>query len=283
MADTIRRGLIGAGFNFCFVGTLNSDGVVIGSGDTEPVAGAADGNTLLRVEGAQTAPIQIPDSDVVDVLGDDEHQVSFDFGESSGINGALELSTRSLWFEAYVQNTSVYTVGGLSAGVQSPTPQNLRNLVGLFMRRAVSWYPATRGNEKWEIIFAPGITINPKGVAITQRQHDAYRYFITLSKSNIFPWGETFFDSAIGANTAPLVPIESTAPYALDIFKGDGARTVFNLAKTPLTGGSSIIVVNKLQAAATISAAPDRVTFVAAPGNNQFVHVFYQVPKEQLA
>jgi hypothetical protein len=249
---TTQKGFIGAGFRFVWVFTKNASGAIIGSDATEPTAGASTGTTGLRIEGAMTVPLAPPDSELVDVLGDDALQVQFDFGEATLPNGILELSTR--------------------------------NLVALLLgRRAKSWTPGSRGIERWEMLFVPSVTMRPKGIADwTQRTHGPYRYGVSVSKGDIMPWGETFYQSALGADAAALEPIEANKPYYIDIFKGDGANLTFNLTKTPNLVEQAIVAEAGVFVAAadyTISAGPNLITFGGgnAPAAGALTHVFYPI------
>jgi hypothetical protein len=272
----------------------NLDGAIIGSDATEPTAGSTNGNTGLRVEGAMTVPVAIPDSELADVLGDDEPLVQFDWGEGTLPSGVLELAARNLYFEAQCQGTLVYepNTGTIRIGVLSPSPRELADLALLFHKRAKTWQPGSRGVKRWESLFIPACTIVPKGNADwTQRQHAPYRYSISMSKADIFPWGETFYDAAIGTKSAPIEPIESHYPYWLDIFKGDGVQDTFALSKTPITlavDADATEVVSEARiivppANYTISTTPNIVFDPGSePANGALVHVWYPIAESEL-
>lgn len=287
---TTQKGFIGAGFRFVWVFTKNAAGRIIGSDSTEPTAGASTGTTGLRIEGAMTVPLAPPDSELVDVLGDDALQVQFDFGEGTLPNGILELSTRNLFLEAMVQGTEVYQPTGTNVdiGVLQPDVTDLQDLALLLGRRAKSWTPGSRGNERWEMLFLPSVTLRPKGIADwTQRTHGSYRFGVSVSKGDIMPWGETFYQSALGADAAALEPIEANKPYYIDIFKGDGANLTFNLTKTPNLVEQAIVAEAGVFVAAadyTISASPNLITFGGgnAPAAGALTHVFYPIDESSL-
>jgi hypothetical protein len=287
---TTQKGFIGAGFRYVVVLTKNSSGAMIGSDSTEPTAGASTGTTGLRVEGAQTLPIGPPDSELVDVTGDDEPQVQFDFGESTLPNGLLELSTRNLFLEAMTQGTTVYQPdsGNVDLGVLQPENRDLQDVALLLGRRAKSWTPGSRGVERWEMLFIPSCTLTPKGTADwTQRAHGPYRFGVSVSKGDIMPWGETFSIGTVGTSSASLEPVEANKAYWIDIFKGNGVNATFNLSKTPnttetaLVGEAGVLVAS---ANYTISTGPDIITFSGGnePANLALVHVFYPIDESSL-
>ena len=283
---TTQKGFIGAGFSYVIVFTKNADGVIIGSDAVEPVAGASDGNTGLRVEAAQTMPVTIPDSDLVDVMGDDFPTVQFDFGASSLPSGILELAARNLFLEALVQGTTVYEIGNIDIGVLAPSVEDLADVALLLGRRAKSWSPGSRGVRRWELLFIPACTMNPKGLAdLTQRAHGPYRFHISASKGNIMPWGETFYNAAFGVDSAALEPIEANLPYVLDIFQGDGVNLTFNLSHVPDLVETAIVSDDGtlvLGANYALSAGPDRITFTGGNAPTGMTHVWYPVDRNDL-
>jgi hypothetical protein len=285
MATTLK-GFIGAGVSYVVVWTLNSSGFIIGSDSTEPTAGSSNGNTGLRVEAAMTLPITIPDSDLVDVLGDDALTVQFDFGASTLPSAVVEFAARNLFLEAMAQGTTVNQQGNIDQGVLAPETEDLANVAMLLGRRAKTWSPGQRGVERWEFLFIPTCTLNPKGPAdYTQRAHGPYRYQISVSKGNITPWGETFYNAAQGTDSAALQPIEANKPYWLDIFKGNGVNLTFNLSKTPeltetaLVSDANVLVSNANYA---LSAGPNLITFTGGNAPAGLTHVWYPVERNDL-
>ena len=288
-----QTGFIGAGFRRLIMFNKNSDGVIIGSDSTGPVAGSTNGTTGLTVEGAQTLPVSIPDSEKVDVSGDDSPQVQFDFGEPTLPSGVLELSTRNLAFEAQCQGTNVYepNSGTIQIGVLSPGERELSDLALLMHKRAKSWQPGSRGVKRWETLFIPACTIVPKGSADwTQRQHAPYRYDISISKGDIFPWGETFYGSAVGTSSAALEPIKANYPYYMEIFRGNGVQDTFALTKTAITiaddaDATNVVSVSRvLVSTANYTLNANNIVFDpgSEPANNAYVHVYYPIPESEL-
>jgi len=290
---TTKDGFIGAGFNTVYVFAKNTSGVMVGSDTTEPTAGSSTGTSGLRVEGAMTVPAGLPDSDILDVLGDDEPTVQFDFGEPTLPSGILELAARNLYLEAMVQGTSVETTGNIKTGVLAPNTKQLADLAILFGRRAKTWSPGDRGVQKRELLFLPSVTLSPKGSADwTQRAHGPYRYSISMSKGNILPWGATFTQSGQGTDASALVPVEANYQYVANFFKGNGVNLTFNLSNTPVITDTTIVTTRVGTAAPVIvpsinyaiSAGPNRITFTGgnAPANNAIVTVWIPVEVNNL-
>jgi len=289
MATTLK-GFIGSGVSYVVVWRKNAAGAIIGSDATEPTAGSSIANTGLRVEAAMTLPITIADSTLLDILGDDALTIQENFGADSLPGAVVEFAARNLFLEAMVQNTLVYQpqAGNIDQGVLLPEVPDLVDLALLLGRRAQTWTPGDRGDRRWEFLFIPSCTMEPKGPAdYTQRAHGPYRFQIAISKGNITPWGETFSLGAQGTPAAALVPSEANLPYWLDIFKGDGVSLIFGLSKIPnlvettLVSEANVLVVG---ANYDLSTAPNRITFTGgnAPVNDALVHVWYPVERNDL-
>ncbi len=292
MATTVD-GHIESGFNTIYVFRKNTNGVMVGSDTTEPVAGASDGTAGIRLEGAMTVPIGLPDSEVIAPLGDDEPTIQEDFGEATLPSGILQLTARNLFLEAMVQGTNVHTSGNILAGVLAPQTRQLADLAMLLGRRSKTWSPGDRGVAKRGLLFLPSITLTPKGNADwTQRAHGPYQYSIATSKGNVLPWGETFTQANQGTGAAALIPIEANFQYIANFFKGNGVNLTFNLTHIPVIT-DTIIVTERIGAAAptvipgvdyAVTASPNLITFGGgnAPAADAIVTVWIPVEVNNL-
>ena len=292
MATTVD-GHIESGFNTIYVFAKNTNGVMVGSDTTEPTAGASDGTAGIRLEGAMTVPIGLPDSEVIAPLGDDEPTIQEDFGEATLPSGILQLTARNLYLEAMVQGTVVHESGNIKAGVLAPQTRQLADLAMLLGRRSKTWSPGDRGVKKRGLLFLPSITLTPKGNADwTQRAHGPYQYSIATSKGNVLPWGETFTQANQGTGAAALIPIESNFQYIVNFFKGNGVQLTFNLTHIPVVTDTTIVTERIGAAAPTVvpggnyavSAAPNLLTFGGgdAPADGAIVTAFIPVEVNNL-
>lgn len=232
---------IAAGFRYLHVGKIDSDGYLV-SGATAPTAGGSP-VPLMRLEGAQTAPISVPDDEVLTVLGDDAPLVTFDFEAQSLPNGVVEMAVRNPDFEALAQGTKVNDMGIFKSGGLQATGAQKADLVFLMQRRAKTWTPGDRGSSAWEILVALGARARPQGSQPQQRAHTPYRYFITTSKVARKPWGEVFTEADDGMTAAPLLVLDGDYPCMLEVGKGDNTETDYLLTTLPVTGDASGILV----------------------------------------
>jgi hypothetical protein len=292
MATTVD-GHIESGFNTIYVFAKNTNGVMVGSDTIEPVAGAGIGTAGIRVEGAQTVPIGLPDSEVITVMGDDEPTIQEDFGESTLPSGILQLAARNLYLEAMLQGTEVEEIGNVKVGVLAPQTRQLADIAMLLGRRSKTWSVGDRGVKKRGLLFLPSVTLTPKGNADwTQRAHGPYQYSIATSKGNILAWGATFTQDGQGTDAAALVPVESNFQYIVNFFKGDGVQLTFTLTHIPVITDTTIVTERIGAAAPTviaggdyaITATPNLITFGGgnAPAAGAIVTVFIPVEENNL-
>jgi len=268
---------IAAGFDRIFYGVNNSDGILIGNDATGAAAGNTTGQSLLRLEGARTIPVAIPEPERVTVTGDNEPKVSFNFPSADLPQGILEMAVRDQSFEALVQGTKEQVLGDLSIGSLMPSGANSRNMCLLLMRQAKKWEGAARGSTAWEILFVPTCEITPLYADITERQFSPYRYSINLSKSARAPWGATFTEGLHGTTEMPLVPIESDNPVMVHAWQGNAVVQAFNLAYTPKTIAKVHAFMNNGVHNPGATVAGLTVTYGAVPANGQYCHALYEV------
>jgi hypothetical protein len=284
---TAQVGRISAGFNYCFMAVKNADGYVIGSSAAAPAAGDQDGSGFLRLEGAVTADVALPDSELQDAIGDDVPLVRFDFGPPSLPGGVMELQARNYEFEALCQGTLVRSpYSTLKVTTLQPRDAALPTLVYILQRRAVTWEPSNRGVQAWEILYVPAATTRPLFKVFQTRQTGPYRYSIAASHSDKLPWGATFTLGVDGTTSAPLVPIVSENPVYQDNYIGDNTETVFNLTYTPVAVGRFVVAINGVEQVYTtnytVSIVNKTITFISPPGSNAVINVLYEVAAADL-
>lgn len=273
--------VISAGFKYCFYGTLDSSGYLVGGTDTAPVAGNQTGSPMLRLEGASTAPVALADAEVITVIGDDEPLVTFQFSPATLPAGVMEMVVRNRTFEALIQGTQVQTLGDLDISVLQPTDQAFTDMVLILSRRAKSWTPSSRGVKKWENLLVMRPTITPLFSEFQTRANTPYRYGIATSQGDRLPWGVTLIESVNGTTAAPLIVLDGDNPVTMHRFTGNNSATVFNLAYEPVSGAKTKVAVNgvlqTLTTNYTVDTAAKTVTFLVAPASSAIIVVFYEV------
>lgn len=279
----MAESVIAAGFRVIWYGTRDSSGIFIGGTATAPTAGAAAGSGMIRLNGARTIPITIPDPVIVPVTGDDEPEVSFEFDSESLPNGVLEMSVRDNTFEALVQGTKVQTVGDLDISVIDPKGRSSVDMCFLLSRVAKSWKPGERGAKKWENLWIGSATVKPLYASVEQRTFSPYRYSLNVSRADRVGW-TTVNETEHGTTAASIFPIDSDNPLHLKRFTGNNSQQTFTLDYAPVSAAKTYVYVNDLRQTVTTdySISGTSLIFVVAPTSNAVVSVLSEVSESNL-
>jgi len=275
---------IGAGFRYMRYGVNNDDGIFIGGTTTVPVAGNQTGSGMIRLDGARTLPVNIPEPDVEPVTGDDEPMVTFEFDSETPISGAFEMAVRNNTFEALIQGTKVETIGDADLGILDPKDRASQSMCLLLSRRAKSWATGEEGAKKWENLYIPRCTIKPLYTDIQQRTFTPYQYAINLSRSGRTGWS-TVSINLHGTTAASLFPIDSDNPLYQHRFTGDNAEQDFTLTYEPVSGAKTYVYVNDVQQTVTTdyTVSGKVVSFVSAPASDAVIVILAEIDESNLS
>jgi hypothetical protein len=276
---------IAAGFKFLRYGVINSDGIFIGSTTTVPPVGTSTNGGMARLQGGRTLPLNISESTVLVVTGDDEPLVSFEFDPEDLPNGSFEMAVRNNAFEALIQGTLVNVLtSDAEVSIIDPKDRDSVTMCLLGSRRAKSWQSGSRGAKKWENLYVPSCVIKPLGVSVEQRAFSPYVYFFNLSKSDRTGWS-TINTTQHGTTAASAVYIDSDNPLHLHRATGDGATTQFSVDFPPVSGAKSYVFVADLQQAVTTNytLSGTSFTFLVAPANNAVIDFLYEVAEADIS
>jgi len=273
---------IGAGFNLLHYMFFDTSGNFLGGSTTAPAAGLATGAPALRLVGARTLPVSIPEPDVVIASGDDQPLTSFEFDSEALPNGVMEVAQRNDVFERDVQGTKVVTSGAtgeIRMGVYDPADRADVRVGLLLQRRAKDWASGNRGSVKKQSLFAPACTVKPLGNAYEQRTFNGYGYAINLSRADN-AW-TSINDTEHGTTALSLIPIESAYNLMVCRWTGNAALQVFTLPIAFQTGGDSYVWVNKVQQTVTTdyTIAGTALTFVGTPASAAVITAVWEVPE----
>ncbi len=275
---------IAAGFRFLYYGVVDQNGYFVGNTASGAVAGVQAGEGMLRLKGAQTAPVAVSEDETVNVLGDDGPIAAFNFPAADLPNGVIEMAVRDSTFEALVQGTAIEVIGDLSVGVLQPSSPAFTDMCLLLQRRTKKQDSGVQGVKAWEALFLPRAVVTPLYSEFQQRANTPYRYSVTTSSADRKPWGATLTEAANGAESAPLIPIDSDNPLHLHAFKGDNSQTDFDLAFTPKSAAKIYVYLdgNKQTLTTQYTVSGSTITFVSAPGTDAQIQVLYEVDESNL-
>lgn len=270
----------GFGLSGVLVGMLNANGIVIGNDSTGAAAGDVDGQMLFRMRGAQVVPVQSPDPNYQQGQGDDEIIAQIQFTGDTLENGNITTAVRDLALEAKLKGTGNRTYGNMTFGSQNPGGVNPRDVCIIAQRRSKV---LSDGTTKWEGSVIPSATLNPNGTTYTSRGIDAYAYAFGASRSQGYPWGQTFVTSVENKTSDTIIPFETSNPFMVQVWQGDGNEDSFNFGLEPagVTSSEVAIFVNGYYQTIGSQITPITGTgFTVAAGavaNGVYIHAVYEV------
>lgn len=278
------RLVIGAGFNYGWWGRLDANGRLTGQSDSL-TAGSQAGSNMGRLQGVKTFPTGIPDPDIVPVTGDDDFMTQFIFPSTDGPSGVLEMATQDMAFEAACLGLTIYDMEDQSLiALGAPKDPTFNDLCFVFQRQAKSWTAGTRGSARYEGIYILKANCQPLFNDFNERAAPPYRYSISMSKSDMMPWGLTFGSSDWGTTEAAFNKFTADNPVTIQAWRGNAVQTVFNFAYRPAAATKCSVFIEGIKQTITThyTVAPTAgvngtITFVAAPGNNQLINVVYEM------
>lgn len=276
---------IAAGFRYAYYAVADANGYMQGNS-----ASAASNGTIqpmVRLRGARTLPVQVPERDRVPVSGDDEPLVTFSFASEELPNGVLGMAVRDLDFEALAQGTLAEIIGDLKAGALNPGGQANPTMMLLLQREAKKFEGNTKGPAGWEVLLIPASEITPLGSEINQRQFNEYQYAISISKAARAIYGATYTEGLRGTTEMAIEPIFSDNPIMIEGGYGDGATTIYTLSYTPVAGTAAKlhIYVNGVKRALSTNytVSGRTVTFTVAPASGAHIGIMYEVSASALS
>lgn len=270
--------LIAAGLDRTEFHILDSNGYAAGSGTV--TAGAA-GSAAIRALGAQNADLALPDSDIVNIPGDDTSQGTFEFDPEGTPVFNLDVGVQNLTHEGYFQGTNVESQGDISLGVLQPKDRATIDAFLILTSKSKSKASGSDGSTNWTGAIIPKATLRPMGrVAYEGRAGGAFRYRVATSAADKMPWGKTLNEADNGTEAAPIVEWSAPGRISVHRFTQTSGLTAFGpLAYTPAgaTNTSIRVFVNGVIQLAgwTASTATKIITFSPAPADNAVIVVVY--------
>lgn len=276
---------IGAGFDRIEWGLVNTSGLVYGTTLVGPTAGAIAGQPMLRLRGARTLPVQIPEPERVPVTGDNEILASFQFPGGELPAGILELAVNDMDFNAIAQGTKVRTLGDYALGSLAPNGNVYPTICLSLMRQTSKQDSGETGLPGWEGKWIPRCTITPLDAETTERAFSPYRYAININPSDRSMLGYTFTEGIDGVTSMAMMDFEGDYPPHQDNWKGDASRTAFTLNYTPVNPTNVMVCLNGVLQTYTAhyTVSGNTLTMLTAPGSGVVLNALYAVAPGDLS
>jgi hypothetical protein len=201
------------------------------SGDTTtPLAnGQIRGSYPFR--GIQTMPTGIPESDAVNVPGDDTSLGSIGFGSDAPRQFVMNFGYQDLNLDGELQNTAVETLGDIEMGLIDSPDAVLATVSLIVQSKAV-----VNGVSSWTGYIYPSVQIQPLGrETFAGRTDGVIRYKGTAQLAFNNPWGVTIVNKSGTPTSGYARPFKSPNPLTMDAFRGNGILASWTLAKSPIS------------------------------------------------
>lgn len=270
---------IGAGFDRIEWGLVNTSGLVYGTSLTGPTAGSATGEPMLRLRGARSLPVQVPEPERVPVTGDNEVLAAFQFPGGELPAGILEVAVNNMEFNAIAQGTKVRALGGYNVGALAPNGNTYPTMCLNLMRQTSIQDAGETGLPGWEGLWIPRCTLTPLNAEITERAFNPYRYAVNINPSDRAMLGYTFTEGIDGVTSMAMMDFDGNYPAHQDNWKGDASRVLFTLKYTPIVNTEVMVCLNGVLQTYTshYTVSGNVLTMLSAPANGVVLNALYGV------
>jgi hypothetical protein len=265
-----------AGNKYAFIGFLDTDGYLIGGTPTAPANGVS--SSAYRVLGVKETALTIPTPDTVQATGDDALIAEFQFNSIQPRAYTVTMAVGDLTLESYLAGTNVETIAGGSFVVNDTTELPSINICLIHQQRAVSQDSATRGVTGWAGYIVPLATATYLGRdSFSERSVATYSLSVTPQKATHYPWGVSFA-TASGTDDGTVIDFQSSYPYHMAAFTGDGALAAWPVAYQPVSASRAGGWINRTSnpVLSVSTTTPYNVTITANAGAGVRGSILYQ-------
>lgn len=270
----VRRGA--AGVQQSWYGLWDSLGFFIGASTTAPTAGNV--SHARRLYGVKEASPTIPETETVQITGDDALLAEINFASIQTRRFTASLAAEDLTLINHIQGTTTRTWGEASVtGLDADGLSNY-NFAVWFQSRSVGLIAPQQGASQWSGLMVHLAQMNYLGrEALSERTAANYRVSITPQPSTYEITGFTLQDSYAGVCNERFATLGSENPLTATAFTGNGVLTTIPLGETPISAAKMLVTVNRVTASiASISTTNKTVTLNSAPANGSRVEIVYE-------
>lgn len=231
---------IAAGFDQLQLAFLDSNGFPAGITGT-----VSNGNvaSMQRFAGAKTAEIQLPETPVVAVTGDDGLLGTFQFQSNEPRQFALNLGEMNLAIMNKSQGTSIYTVGSYyDFAAFDPENQSFVDSVLLASSQAKSMESGNRGAGYYHMLL-PLSQLIWRGNNREEQAAIDFPWNVVMNRADQLPWGTPINSDSFGKNALTGAIWFSKNRMTLDTYRYNGTDTSYLLSRVPYTDADGKIHV----------------------------------------
>lgn len=242
-----------------------------------PTVESATEYSGIRIIGAKSMTLNIPDWQRLTATGDDRVLAQFVLPAQEGVNGELRVGSLDMTAEALLTGITVKTVGEMKLLPFATEQADLPDVWLLGWREAKSVASGDSGRGHFEHVLMRA-KLTPLGGEWGERTTEERRYMITALVTSKWPWGEALVLGTDGCEEMQLAYGTSEYVPRLSAFEGDGTTTVFNLVgKTAISTDKMPTYKNGTIVTTNLTKAVGSLTFTSAPTSGDKIVLFTEV------
>lgn len=229
-----------AGFDQAQIALLDSNGFPAG------IAGSvSNGSTayMQRFAGAKTAEVQIPETAVVSVTGDDGVLSTFQFQSNEPRRFEMTVGEMQFAVQSAIQGSSIYQVGTYydmaAFDVKDPS---FFDAVLLLTSQARSVVSGSKGAGYYHMLL-PLAQLMYRGSNRTEQEAMTHTYSVIMNQADKLPWGTPVNSDSFGKDAASGFLWFSQNRVTLNTYRYNGSDTTYLLDRVPFTDANGKIHV----------------------------------------
>lgn len=259
------RQIVAAGNKYAFAGFVDSEGFLIGSTPTAPVAASSTNGGMARIVGVKQVGINVPEPESVIVTWDDDAFAEFLFQSVQSRRFLIDVAIQDLTFAGALQDTSVTSLGGVNIGYLDATGRPQYDICAIFQSRAKKETTAAKGVKAWSGVIMPlGQAVVLGRQSFNERTGAVFRFSVTPQQGNHNLWGTTIYDVNNAIMSASMLPFDSD--YPITSHRSTGNLTTIPVDYQPYSAATTFVNTERVNnVVSAVSTAGKTVTITTTP------------------
>lgn len=253
---TAKEIVSGVGSRYATVFVLDENGLPY------QASSSATPETGKKIDGIKTFPVNTPEPQRFTHYGDDDPFAQDSLPPTEVESFTITTAKSNLDLDAYLEGGLVKTIAPLEMRLADSDLRGNEPLVMVMVyRQALDTDPtsSTFGKKRqWEGKIFPATRVSPQANSFEQGITDN-SYIATPTKVGTTPWGENFDSTTWGGARGAHIAFTSDYQPRINVYRGNGTLTSFNLSHTPVNSSSLLVWVG---GSLTV---PGSITYGASP------------------
>lgn len=269
------RKILSAGVQQTQLLFLDNSNIAIGNATTAIVAGDIRG--AYNMQGIQTAPSGNLEGEGVGIDGDDSLLGTIIFPSADPREVLLEFGQGDIGLDSTLQGTLIEQLGAINIALSDPAAPQYPTVCVIHNSRAINRDVGNSGRAAWKSKIYPVIQLQPLEVETLEgRTAASFRYKGVIQQAFNHPWGVTLSNAVNGNLSAFSMTYYQDYPITIDAFRGNGVKTNWVLAKTPVdTNNTWAFVERVLLPLTSVTPATNTIVTTGAAADNARGVVIY--------